>query len=799
MQKIARFIATASLFLIPLFPLIVANTYFFPFITGKAFFFRILVEIGFAAWLILCFYDAKYRPKITPLFIGVTVFTLIALIADLLGVNPIRSLWSNFERMEGWITLIHLWGFFVLAEGMFGSGEEGRRNWTRWLMAEVGVAFVVSIYGLLQLGGALAIHQGSTRIDASLGNAAYMAVYMLMNVGIMAYLYIARKVKLSFRIRTKDLAVFWLSVGVSLLLLAIFAGKADHAAFWPAIATFASTNTWFFITTVVIVILAVLYPLQLLPLLFAYELFQTATRGTILGLIGGVLLALFLYAVTGGRAQNGPQGAQPVPKKRRYIAGGVIIAILIIMGVFWSLRDTQFVQNNLVLQRMTSISWSAAQGQARNYLWPMTLQGVADRPILGWGQENFNYIFNSKYDPRMYNQEQWFDRAHSVFLEWLVASGIVGFLAYIALYVFCIRVIWKSGHTIAEKSVLTGLVVGYAIHNIFVFDNLASYVLFFAVLAFVNSFKPGQPIKWLGTQPMNRDGINFVAVPLTIVAFALVLWGTQIRPIQANTRLIDGLVNCSRPSVPAQWNPSVDPWLSALDVNTYVANQEIREQFFYCANRVISSGDVSGDTKQAFFSLGTKAVQDQINATKFADARTYTLAGSFFNVIGQYATALPLLERASQLSPGKQSINIELATDYINARTPEKAIALLEADYKAIPANERVKAALALSYIAANRTPDAVALYGGDASQLETINFAEAYIISGQFQKGIAIYRKIYNADKKNVDTAVTLARLLYTTGDKAGAIAVFRELQVSRPEFKDQIEAAIREVQALQ
>src|SRR5947209_1904911 len=100
LTKIAKSVAFSALFLVPLFPLIVVNAYFFPFITGKAFYFRLLIEIAFAAWIILACLDAKYRPKITKLTVVVSLFALVTLLADLLGVNPIRSIWSNFERME---------------------------------------------------------------------------------------------------------------------------------------------------------------------------------------------------------------------------------------------------------------------------------------------------------------------------------------------------------------------------------------------------------------------------------------------------------------------------------------------------------------------------------------------------------------------------------------------------------------------------------------------------------------------------------------------------------------------------
>ena len=97
LQKITRGIVLTALFLIPLFalfplphilPFAWANYMFFPYITGKAFYFRTLVEIAFAGWVLLAFVDAKYRPKVTPLMIGITLFAVITLLADLLVRLP---------------------------------------------------------------------------------------------------------------------------------------------------------------------------------------------------------------------------------------------------------------------------------------------------------------------------------------------------------------------------------------------------------------------------------------------------------------------------------------------------------------------------------------------------------------------------------------------------------------------------------------------------------------------------------------------------------------------------------------
>src|SRR5690348_9999560 len=101
-KAIARYVALGALFLIPLAPLIVANGFFFPFITGKAFYFRILVELAFAAWMVLAAVDKAYRPRFSAVGVAVLAFVLWMGVADSFAVNAHKAFWSNFERMEGW-------------------------------------------------------------------------------------------------------------------------------------------------------------------------------------------------------------------------------------------------------------------------------------------------------------------------------------------------------------------------------------------------------------------------------------------------------------------------------------------------------------------------------------------------------------------------------------------------------------------------------------------------------------------------------------------------------------------------
>ena len=90
-DKILRYVILVGLFAIPFVPLIVSSTMFFPFITGKNFTFRIIVELIAGLWLILALRDAAYRPKISLILKALVAFLLIIGLADFFSANPYKS------------------------------------------------------------------------------------------------------------------------------------------------------------------------------------------------------------------------------------------------------------------------------------------------------------------------------------------------------------------------------------------------------------------------------------------------------------------------------------------------------------------------------------------------------------------------------------------------------------------------------------------------------------------------------------------------------------------------------------
>jgi len=169
----------------PIVPLFVSSSMFFPFITSKNFAFRFITEIIFGAWLILSIRNYSYRPKKSLLLYALTLFVFIIALADIFSGHFLKSFWSNFERMEGLVTLLHLLAYFYVLVSFVKS----EKWWDRLLQTSVAVSLIIGGWGFLQLFGKFVSIQSGSRLDASFGNASYLAIYMFFHVFLTAYLF----------------------------------------------------------------------------------------------------------------------------------------------------------------------------------------------------------------------------------------------------------------------------------------------------------------------------------------------------------------------------------------------------------------------------------------------------------------------------------------------------------------------------------------------------------------------------------------------------------------------------------
>ena len=185
-NTILRNLIFTGIFIIPFIPFFVSQSMLFPFITGKNFAFRIIVEIIFALWVLLAIRHADYRPRFSWLLVAFASFAFIVGVADIFAVNSYKAFWSNYERMEGFITIFHLFLYFLVLSSMLHIKKWWDYLLGTWLASSV----FMCLYGLFQLSGKITINQGGVRVDGTLGNATYLAVFLLFTIFFGIFLFV---------------------------------------------------------------------------------------------------------------------------------------------------------------------------------------------------------------------------------------------------------------------------------------------------------------------------------------------------------------------------------------------------------------------------------------------------------------------------------------------------------------------------------------------------------------------------------------------------------------------------------
>jgi O-antigen ligase/tetratricopeptide (TPR) repeat protein len=648
-------------------------------------------------------------------------FTAVVGVADLFGADAWKSFWSNFERMEGYITILHLLAYFLYVPAIFST----EKLWNRFIVSSLGASVAVSIFSIFQLVGVFTINQGGVRVDATFGNATYLAIYLVFHI-----------------------------------FVALIA--AVRSARWGG---------WLGYGAIALLEIVILY--------------NTATRGAILGALGGLLIAGLLIALFDKKE-----------KTLRIVAGSAIgIVVLLILG-FFAIQNTQFVAHSPVLSRFAGLSWDDTRTQARAYVWPMAIEGWKEHPVLGWGQENFNYVFNANYDPRMYRHELWFDRTHNALLDWLIVGGALGLLTYLSLFGSALYLLWRKCPDISftERALLTGLGAAYLFHNLFVFDNITSYIVFVSVLGYIH-FRSTRLVKPLASDTDEVDESETRIAGVFLIALLLVsLYFFVYRGYATASHLLNALQYMSY--TPAQVTLSIAEYEKALSYDT-LGRPEIVERIVEVVPKVNGSS-VSIEEKQAFFEMGKATLETQLMRHP-GDARYELFAGSFYTNYGLNADAERHFIEAQKLSPKKQAMLFQLGSLYIGTKQYEKAIEAFRQAYDLEPSYDLAGIYYTASLIYAGRERDAQTFFKThfpDTAMTDD-SILRAYADTGNWRKVVEALRVRIAANPGGLDDRLSLVGAYLKVGERKSAVTLIREIITLDPRFKEQGENYIKEIEA--
>lgn len=225
-------------------------------------------------------------------------------------------------------------------------------------------------------------------------------------------------------------------------------------------------------------------------------------------------------------------GAWVISKiKNTIIRKNIVISVfaLVIIGIGfmgYSLLSPNGYVRQLYLAEATS---------ARPLVWEVSNKIIADSPVIGWGGDNFERVFERYYDNRLlqeeYGNEAWFDRAHNIFVDQILDIGYVGLLTYILVYLSIglslLYVVINS--KVREDVVLSVLLLIYfGLHILELqtaFDTSVSYIIITVMVALaVNLFhKTYEDVKKVSMEFELNNYLKIAAALITIGFFSYTL------------------------------------------------------------------------------------------------------------------------------------------------------------------------------------------------------------------------------------------------------------------------------------
>jgi len=259
----------------------------------------------------------------------------------------------------------------------------------------------------------------------------------------------------------------------------------------------------------------------------------TGTRGALIGLGAAVIYYLFI-------SLKKKLYKDPSQKLFFYTASVTVLlgVCLIVLG------QTPYLKNIPYLSRFTDVNLQTATVQTRFEAWKYGLEGFKENWLLGVGPENYNIVYDAKFQPIMYKisgSEVWFQRSHNKLIDQAVMTGIFGLALYLLIYYYLFVYLnraYKAGKMdFSSVLALRLLLIGYFIQNLFIFDNHSTYILYFLLIAFiVSQLKNQENIK---VQEISRlKTVRTIVIALVILAvFSMI----NIRFLRSNYYAIKAL------------------------------------------------------------------------------------------------------------------------------------------------------------------------------------------------------------------------------------------------------------------
>ena len=271
---------------------------------------------------------------------------------------------------------------------------------------------------------------------------------------------------------------------------------------------------------------------------------------------------------------------------------GAVAALVMLLAARTTSALDPVVESSYMLKRLSTMSFEDSSINRRIMSTEAGLRSYMDRPLLGWGPENFLIAWGRHYDFESGTREI-FDQAHSKPIEELTTKGTVGLISYLLIWCAMAFAILRSfraeaGYQQLFVAIFGVTLIAYFVQNLFLFDTPTTVMLFCVLAAFTVAEEQRlnmdrKDARAASTRRSSRvDSSRFVSAlrtPLGGTALAVVaaavtiasLFFFNLRPYSAAEDIAQSKRDVS------QWNERLDLLDQAIEGFPGLANYPRRE------------------------------------------------------------------------------------------------------------------------------------------------------------------------------------------------------------------------------
>lgn len=326
----------------------------------------------------------------------------------------------------------------------------------------------------------------------------------------------------------------------------------------------------------------------------------------------------------------------------------------------------------------------------RVQLWNVGLRSFFDRPLLGWGNENFNLVYYKYTRPNENGanlQQAWFDRSHNQVIDILILYGLVGFGSYAIFWVVLISTLMRRvtrGVDLKQRFgylLLSVFFGAYFVQNLSVFDSTVPLILFYFMLAFAahrcSTNQADQAPVISSREPVQTHTMLHLTIQGGILmATAFLMYSINLVPLAKSKEGIQAIIAANQ----GRYRDADGLFRRSLDGASFT-HQEVRRHLATAVLESISRIGAVTQQHQSLFNFAIDSLNRSISEQPY-EIRNHLILSQLYRVNaladkGSFQSSIAVLNKALSFAPYRLDLYFELSNTYAALGDRAKAADLL--------------------------------------------------------------------------------------------------------------------------